>query len=122
MSWMSASRRSSNWIAQIAATSRRGWCDAWMRARRGRDLRERWLESLVVKDVRTLDSQLDSSRLYSQVPAFSASDRAMIDVLATTRDGRLAVIELKADEDIHLPLQGLDYWARVRWHHARGEF
>jgi hypothetical protein len=32
------------------------------------------------------------------------------------------VIELKADEDIHLPLQGLDYWARVRWHQQRGEF
>ncbi len=30
--------------------------------------------------------------------------RAMLDVLATTRDGRLAVVELKADEDIHLPL------------------
>ncbi|HET9365911.1 MAG TPA: hypothetical protein VFP71_12950, partial [Candidatus Angelobacter sp.] len=26
------------------------------------------------------------------------------------------------DEDIHLPLQGLDYWARVLWHHNRGEF
>jgi len=32
------------------------------------------------------------------------------------------VVELKADEDIHLPLQGLDYWSRVQWHHARGEF
>ena len=83
---------------------------------------ERWLESLVVKDVRALDSELDPSQLYSQVPAFSASDRAMIDVLAATREGRLAVIELKADEDIHLPLQGLDYWARVRWHQTRGEF
>jgi len=31
-------------------------------------------------------------------------------------------VELKADEDIHLPLQGLDYWSRVEWHHARGEF
>ncbi|HZU32196.1 MAG TPA: hypothetical protein VFB79_13850, partial [Candidatus Angelobacter sp.] len=31
-------------------------------------------------------------------------------------------LELKADEDIHLPLQGLDYWARVSWHHTRGEF
>jgi hypothetical protein len=60
--------------------------------------------------------------LYSQVPAFSASDRAMIEVLTITRDGRLAVVELKADEDIHLPLQGLDDWARVAWHHARGEF
>ena len=46
----------------------------------------------------------------------------MIDVLTTTREGRLAVVELKADEDIHLPLQGLDYWSRVAWHHSRGEF
>jgi hypothetical protein len=83
---------------------------------------ERWLESLVVRDVAAVDGCLDPARIYSQVPAFSASDRAMIDVLAVTRDGRLAVVELKADEDIHLPLQGLDYWARVAWHHARGEF
>ena len=83
---------------------------------------ERWLESLIVGDVSLIDERLDSSILYSQVPAFSASDRAMIDVLTATRDGRLAVVELKADEDIHLPLQGLDYWARVEWHHARGEF
>jgi len=83
---------------------------------------ERWLESLVVKDVAEVDERLDASSLYSQVPAFSASDRAMIDVLTATREGRLAVLELKADEDIHLPLQGLDYWSRVAWHHARGEF
>jgi len=83
---------------------------------------ERWLESLVVQNVEAVDERLDSACLYSQVPAFSAADRAMIDVLSVTRDGRLAVIELKADEDIHLPLQGLDYWSRVAWHHARGEF
>ena len=46
----------------------------------------------------------------------------MIDVLTSTREGRLVVLELKADEDIHLPLQGLDYWVRVQWHHQRGEF
>jgi hypothetical protein len=68
------------------------------------------------------DERLGAACLYSQVPAFSASDRAMIDVLSITREGRLAVVELKADEDIHLPLQGLDYWSRVAWHHARGEF
>ncbi len=45
----------------------------------------------------------------------------MIDVLTTTRQGRLAVVELKAEEDIHLPLQGLDYWSRVEWHRARME-
>ncbi len=87
---------------------------------------ERWLESLVVADVSLIDERLAvdpaSRSLYSQVPAFSAADRAMIDVLTTTRDGRLAVVELKADEDIHLPLQGLDYWSRVAWHHARNEF
>lgn len=83
---------------------------------------ERWLESLVFKNVAAIDSRLDPGHVYSQVPAFSASDRAMIDVLACTRDARLAVLELKADEDMHLPLQGLDYWARVLWHHSRNEF
>ncbi len=88
---------------------------------------ERWLESLVVADVSVIDERLlsqseDSRSLYSQVPAFSASDRAMLDVLTVTREGRLAVVELKADEDIHLPLQGLDYWSRVQWHHSRAEF
>ena len=83
---------------------------------------ERWLESLVFKNVAAIDSQLNPAHVYSQVPAFSASDRAMIDVLTCTAQGRIAVLELKADEDIHLPLQGLDYWARVHWHHSRGEF
>jgi hypothetical protein len=83
---------------------------------------ERWLESLIFKNVSAIDSSLDPAHVYSQVPAFSASDRAMIDVLTCTRDARLAVLELKADEDMHLPLQGLDYWARVLWHHSRGEF
>jgi len=46
----------------------------------------------------------------------------MIDILTVTRRGRLAVLELKVVPDIELPLQGLDYWLRVRWHQARGEF
>ena len=83
---------------------------------------ERWLESLVTRNVADLDERVDPTFVYSQVPAFSASDRAMIDVLTVTLNGRLAVIELKAEEDIHLPLQGLDYWTRVEWHHTRGEF
>jgi hypothetical protein len=83
---------------------------------------ERWLESLVVRDVSVIDERLDTEFRYSQIPAFTGADRAMIDVLTTTQSGRLAIVELKADEDIHLPLQGLDYWARVAWHNARGEF
>ncbi len=83
---------------------------------------ERWLESLVARDVRALDGNLLASPVYSQVPAMAGGDRGMIDLLAVTHDGRLAVIELKAEEDIHLPLQGVDYWARVEWHRQRGEF
>lgn len=83
---------------------------------------ERWLESLITRDVRRLDERLDARFVYSQVPAFAAVDRAMLDVLTCTLDGRLAILELKANEDIHLAMQGLDYWARVRWHQQHGEF
>ncbi|MGD9714964.1 MAG: hypothetical protein AB7V46_23315, partial [Thermomicrobiales bacterium] len=83
---------------------------------------ERWLESLVVRDVSALDARLDVTCVYSQVPAFAAADRAMMDVLTATREGRLALVELKASEDIQLPMQGLDYWSRVVWHQQRGEF
>jgi hypothetical protein len=83
---------------------------------------ERWLETRVLDDVSAVDQRLEPHVYYSQVPAFTRSDRAMMDVLGVTRDGRLAVLELKAEEDLHLPFQGIDYWARVGWHHARGEF
>jgi len=83
---------------------------------------ERWLESLITRDVSAIDERLDRRFVYSQVPAFASTDRGMIDVLTCTLAGRLAILELKADEDIHLPLQGLDYWARVRWHQQNGGF
>jgi hypothetical protein len=38
-----------------------------------------------------------------------------------TRSGRLAIIELKASEHIHLPLQAADYWLRVRRQLQSGE-
>jgi hypothetical protein len=85
---------------------------------------ERWLEGKLRRDVSLLqlsgaEAKLDPAHLYSQVPAFAASDRGMLDLLSVTEDGRLAVIEIKADEDPQLALQGLDYWVRVRWHHAQ---
>jgi hypothetical protein len=80
---------------------------------------ERWLESVLRQDVAVIDERLDQAHVYTQVPAFQAADRGMLDLLGVDRDGRLAVIELKADEDLHLALQGLDYWVRVRWHHAQ---
>jgi hypothetical protein len=83
---------------------------------------ERWLENIVLSDPCQLDAQLDPNFLYSQVPALSDSDRGIIDLLGVTRQRRLVVIELKASEEIHLPLQAMDYWLRVRAHLANGDF
>jgi hypothetical protein len=82
---------------------------------------ERWLASLVRDEIAVVDPLLDGTHVYEQVPARRRDSRDLIDILAVTRGGRLAVIELKAGEDRALPLQGLNYWSRVRWHHARGE-
>jgi len=64
--------------------------------------------------------RLNPQHVYTQVPAIAgASDRGLLDLLGVTADGRLAVIELKAGDDLHLALQGLDYWIRVRHHHTQ---
>ena len=83
---------------------------------------ELWLESQVRKHIQQIEPWLYATPVYGQVPAFAANDRAIIDLLAADRNGRLMVIELKASEDPHLPLQALDYWIRVNWHATRGEF
>jgi hypothetical protein len=64
--------------------------------------------------------RLDAKHVYSQVPAIAgANDHGLLDLLGVTADGRLAVIELKVDDDLHFVLQGLDYWIRVRQHHLQ---
>ncbi len=83
---------------------------------------EKWLESLVRANLTTLDSTLRPASVYSQLPAVAGVERGIMDLLASDTSGRLVVLELKAGEDIHLPLQGLDYWMRVKWHLDRGEF
>ncbi len=83
---------------------------------------EAWLEAGVRAHLERVDASLEPGQVYGQVPALSGGDRGVIDLLAAGRDGRLAVLELKASEDIHLPLQALDYWIRVVWHLERGEF
>jgi len=75
---------------------------------------ERWLESEFRSGLAELLPMLRGDLVYSQVPALSSGDRGMLDLLTLDRNGRLTVIELKADEDLHLPMQALDYWIRVR--------
>lgn len=94
-----------------------------------REAAERWLESLALHDISTIDARLDPRHVYPQVPALSGSGpdsagagRGVMDLLGVTSEGRLAVIELKASEDMHLAMQGMDYWLRVRWHLQQGDF
>jgi hypothetical protein len=77
---------------------------------------EAWLQSMLAGDLSRIDDCLGTDVVtYHQVPAFAGADRAMLDLLTVTRAGRLAILELKVDEDLHFPLQGLDYWIRVHW-------
>jgi hypothetical protein len=75
---------------------------------------ERWLEARLRGGIAELLPGLRGDTLYTQVPALSVGDRGLLDLLTLDRNGRLTIIELKADEDLHLPLQALDYWIRVR--------
>jgi hypothetical protein len=75
---------------------------------------ERWLESEFRTGLADLFPTLRGDLVHSQVPALSSGDRGMLDLLTLDCNGRLTIIELKADEDLHLPMQALDYWIRVR--------
>ena len=83
---------------------------------------EAWLESQVRANVQQLESTLRPHPVYGQVPQFAGGQRGVIDLLSVDDVGRLAVLELKAAADIHLPLQALDYWMRVKWHLEQGDF
>ena len=83
---------------------------------------ERTLEAVVRGSLHALDPYLLLHPVYSQVLSFAGGDRELVDLLAISADGRPVILELKVSEDIHLPLQGLDYWMRVKWHVELGEF
>lgn len=82
---------------------------------------ERWLERLVSEDVTRVDVALDARFLYSQVFASAGGEHGILDLLTVTRSGRLAIIELKTSEHIHLPLQAADYWLRICKHLESGD-
>jgi hypothetical protein len=84
-------------------------------------LQERWLESSVRSHLPLIDPSLRPDPVHGQVLTLAGSDRDLIDLLAISLSGRLCVLELKAAEDIHLPIQALDYWTHVAWHAGRGE-
>lgn len=83
---------------------------------------ERWLESVLRRNLPEIDAGLRPSPVYGQAPTLASGERGVIDLLAVGIDGRLSVVEVKASEDLNLPLQALDYWARVKWHLDAGDF
>ena len=80
------------------------------------------MQSQLVREIERLGYDLVPGAMYEQLPAVSGAERGVMDLLTLDSGGRLVVLEIKASEDIHLPLQALDYWMRVHWHHQRGEF
>jgi hypothetical protein len=83
---------------------------------------EEWLASQIRASLNVVDAYLCTAPVYCQAPACLGGQRGRIDLLAVDYSGKLAVLELKASQDIHLPLQALDYWIRVKWHLDRDEF
>jgi hypothetical protein len=75
---------------------------------------ERWLESRIRTELADFLPTLRGEFVYNQVPAIGSGERGMLDLLTIDRDRRLTILEVKAEEDMQLPLQGLDYWIRVR--------
>jgi hypothetical protein len=76
---------------------------------------------MVRSHIHFIEPDLLPDPIHGQVLTFAAGDRDLIDLLALSPRGRLAVLELKVAEDPHLPLQALDYWMRVAWHLQRDE-
>ena len=82
---------------------------------------ERWLETLVREDVSRVDAALDTGFAYAQVLANAGGEHGILDVLTVTRNGRLAILELKASESLNLSLQAADYWLRIKRHLDQGD-
>ena len=82
---------------------------------------ECWLDAAVRANLEVIDATLLPECLHGEVVTQAGMASGRADLLAISREGRLTVLELKAGEDIHLPLQALDYWMRIAWHSAAGE-
>jgi len=83
---------------------------------------ERWMQTLVCQDVTRIDISLDPEHVYEQIFAQVAGQHGILDLLCVTRSRRLAILELKATENVDLPFQAADYWSRIRWHQSQADF
>ncbi len=70
---------------------------------------EKWLESILRKNIKLLDPELVLSPVYDQL----SLDKEKVDLLAIRQDGRLVVVELKTSESRELLFQALSYWWKI---------
>ena len=68
------------------------------------------------RDIQRLDANLILSPIYNQFR--TSNDK--IDLLALRRDGRLVIIELKAQPDREMIFQAADYWLKIELQRRRG--
>ncbi|MBX3244868.1 MAG: hypothetical protein KF685_10465 [Acidobacteria bacterium] len=78
---------------------------------------ETWLESILRRNIRSLDPNLILSPIHSQFR--TATEK--IDLLALRRDGRLVIIEIKTSPDRETIFQAADYWRKIELRRRRGE-
>jgi hypothetical protein len=83
---------------------------------------ERWLESVVRRQIGEVDPLIDPGSIRRQISGSLGDHHTRTDLLALDRLGRLVIVEVKASEDIGLPVQALDYYARACIQMERGEF
>jgi hypothetical protein len=77
---------------------------------------EAWLESILRRNIKLLDANLELAPIYNQFR--SSNDK--IDLLAIRKDGRLVVIELKTSPDRESVFQAADYWRKIELQRRRG--
>ncbi len=77
---------------------------------------EAWLESILRRNINLLDGNLILAPLYHQFRA----ERDKIDLLALRKDGRLAIIELKAATDREMIFQAAEYWRKIEFLRRKG--
>ncbi len=82
---------------------------------------ESWLDSAVRENLELIDATLLPEKVHGEVITQAGTACGRTDLLAISQQGRLTILELKAGEDIHLPLQALDYWTRIAWHSKQGD-
>jgi hypothetical protein len=79
------------------------------------------MELVVRASLDRIDATLVAETLHGEVTTRAGHSAGRSDLLCLSETGDLVILELKAREDIHLPLQALDYWMRIAKHAEAGE-